>query len=574
MAYILIGTIIWGIVWGIVVNKVIENKGYEENWFWWGFFFGIFALIIALTKQSVNTTKVVIEGSTQVEEGNMETVSNNTLFEKVDICSPVHISSWDIKKDNNLNMALFVDFLNVSDKTISAVMFSTIGFNSFGDKVCIDDKESFDIIGQDLNIEPGEYGKVNVTIQNKEIRKVDVKVIKVCFVDGTIIEKTTSKWIDANQNSLSTQHLDCARRKNPHAKFYATGDEKFWQCTCGFVNTTDKCKLCNIEKEIALEFTKYNIEDTYQMYLEELELEKSAEEKRRTEEEKRLEEENIRKEREKQENIKRCVILGSVAIVIIIGISVFNYFAKENRYKNERVLISDYMYKNEYDNAYSVMISSDSYEKLKNEYGTSLWSKQKELDERFKSQSWEFAWEEDDLIYNEKLARNNICYYEIKEETEYGTRVHMYAISKGGEKQILLSEYLYEEDGYVYITGLGYNSWDDYNYSTIWSNGWLFISVSEKDVLRDEHQYALKYDIEEKRTYKVELSDSIGWGYDYAKMKDGNILISSEPIDDIRKAEVIKIFDVVDGTVKELNYGQVSRMYDNDIKGNILTIFE
>lgn len=34
----LLGYCIYGTVWGVVVNKVIENKGYQENWFWWGFY--------------------------------------------------------------------------------------------------------------------------------------------------------------------------------------------------------------------------------------------------------------------------------------------------------------------------------------------------------------------------------------------------------------------------------------------------------------------------------------------------------------------------------------------------------
>ena len=46
----LIGFIIWGVVWGYATNAVIKNKGYEESWFWWGFFFGFIALIVALTK--------------------------------------------------------------------------------------------------------------------------------------------------------------------------------------------------------------------------------------------------------------------------------------------------------------------------------------------------------------------------------------------------------------------------------------------------------------------------------------------------------------------------------------------
>lgn len=37
-------------VWGWAVNKIVKNRGYDENWFWWGFFFGLIALIVALTK--------------------------------------------------------------------------------------------------------------------------------------------------------------------------------------------------------------------------------------------------------------------------------------------------------------------------------------------------------------------------------------------------------------------------------------------------------------------------------------------------------------------------------------------
>lgn len=48
--------IIWGVVWGVAVNKVIENKGYSENWFWWGFFFGFIALIVALSKPEIRST--------------------------------------------------------------------------------------------------------------------------------------------------------------------------------------------------------------------------------------------------------------------------------------------------------------------------------------------------------------------------------------------------------------------------------------------------------------------------------------------------------------------------------------
>lgn len=46
----LVITIAWSVFWGCMTNKIIENKGYAENWFWWGFFFGLIAFIIACTK--------------------------------------------------------------------------------------------------------------------------------------------------------------------------------------------------------------------------------------------------------------------------------------------------------------------------------------------------------------------------------------------------------------------------------------------------------------------------------------------------------------------------------------------
>ena len=47
---VLIGFIIWGVVWGYATKAVINNKGYDDNWLWWGFFFGFIALIVAATK--------------------------------------------------------------------------------------------------------------------------------------------------------------------------------------------------------------------------------------------------------------------------------------------------------------------------------------------------------------------------------------------------------------------------------------------------------------------------------------------------------------------------------------------
>ena len=47
--YILI-VIIQGIIFGFATKTIIANKGYDDNWFWWGFFFGLIALIVACAR--------------------------------------------------------------------------------------------------------------------------------------------------------------------------------------------------------------------------------------------------------------------------------------------------------------------------------------------------------------------------------------------------------------------------------------------------------------------------------------------------------------------------------------------
>lgn len=40
--------IILNVVWGFATDAVITKKGYADNWFWWGFFFGFAAFLVAL----------------------------------------------------------------------------------------------------------------------------------------------------------------------------------------------------------------------------------------------------------------------------------------------------------------------------------------------------------------------------------------------------------------------------------------------------------------------------------------------------------------------------------------------
>ncbi len=56
----ILGIIFYSVVWAVVCSKVAENKGYERgNWHIWGFFFGIFAFLVLVTKQPKSKTVTV-----------------------------------------------------------------------------------------------------------------------------------------------------------------------------------------------------------------------------------------------------------------------------------------------------------------------------------------------------------------------------------------------------------------------------------------------------------------------------------------------------------------------------------
>lgn len=581
---VLIVGIVQGIVWGIATDKIIENKGYKENWFWWGFFFSFLALIVALTKPDVNNSKPLeVQPDVKSQPAKIiktEKLTARNYADSVDIKSPIHVLSWNIQKEND-DLFLIINFMNVSEITVSAVMFFVFGFNSFADKVIIDGKNEFEALGQDYSINPGGEETLKILLPDSSIRKVDIKVEKVCFIDGVTMTCEESEWIDTKQEEIDSKYLECVEQENIQGKYYAIIKPNYWQCICGFVNTGKRCKICKMKKEKAIAYSREQITETYDKYLVKLEEEKKraeelrleaerlaeAEQKRREEE---SEKEQIRIQKQKKVNRRRKIICVSVSVFATISIVLFNHIAKEKRYVEERTKISNFIEKEEYDRAFAVMITSNSYDKLKDEYGNLLWEKQKELDEKFVNHSWTYIWDEDELVYNENIARDGVCYYEIEEKSDVLDYTYIYAVTSNGEKKKLYSEGIYD-DGYVYIGGFG----EDY-YETMWSNGWLFITVSIKNISRTEGIYALKYDTEKNQVSEIKISDDKGfWSYCYIKMKDGNVVVVvDKDFKNIKRADTIKYFDVVSGTVKDISYDNLCKMYDNDIEGNVLTLFE
>lgn len=64
---LIIQIIVWiivGSIFGIATNAIIRNKGYWENWFWWGFFFGFIAMLVAMSKPENRSRMGEQDGST------------------------------------------------------------------------------------------------------------------------------------------------------------------------------------------------------------------------------------------------------------------------------------------------------------------------------------------------------------------------------------------------------------------------------------------------------------------------------------------------------------------------------
>lgn len=75
--------IAYGIIWSIVCAKVMDNKGYDPGpWYLWGFLFGIFAFLVAATKEpyqkpvysesETSLSRILREDAQQKEERNLK----------------------------------------------------------------------------------------------------------------------------------------------------------------------------------------------------------------------------------------------------------------------------------------------------------------------------------------------------------------------------------------------------------------------------------------------------------------------------------------------------------------------
>ena len=113
MEELFIGFIIWGVVWGFATDAIIKNKGYDDNWFWWGFFFGFIATIVAVTKpENQKQAQEWQSFQLQTEPSNEKTESQKEETPKVIFDSTVTRVNTDYIANTELQLKDLDELLN------------------------------------------------------------------------------------------------------------------------------------------------------------------------------------------------------------------------------------------------------------------------------------------------------------------------------------------------------------------------------------------------------------------------------------------------------------------------------
>lgn len=105
----------------------------------------------------------------------------------IDINAHISDITYTISVSANAVNAL-ISFVNISAKTITAIKFKATGYNSFGDVIPINGRDEFNLIIQDLRIDPNNHvvNRIRTKLPDMEIRKLKLEENQICYADGTV----------------------------------------------------------------------------------------------------------------------------------------------------------------------------------------------------------------------------------------------------------------------------------------------------------------------------------------------------------------------------------------------------
>ena len=256
------------LVIALIPASIASKKGKNFGlWYLYGVVLWIVALIhsIVLPDDSQNQTNNSTSSSYKPYEPVTKTepiVSsvNYVKCTEVDVNAKVRVQAWNIQKDSEENVYLKLDVFNTTPEVITALNITAKGFDSFNNLIMVNDNEIFSILIQDLHLSPNQYQNISnkIILPNRNIRKVELYIQQICYGDGKIENMPAPHYVQTCQQKMDGDYIPYAQRISKQAKYYMIDQVNYWQCTCGEINTGKVCFNCQVSKEEAKKFSKYN----------------------------------------------------------------------------------------------------------------------------------------------------------------------------------------------------------------------------------------------------------------------------------------------------------------------------
>lgn len=220
---------------------------------------------------------------------------------------PVAIEAGKLLRDTRTGKILaLVKLYNLIDRSIKAVEIEVNCYNDANKH--IGNPILFSYLDLEVTRDTRFGEKKPIVIPDVTTRRIDVKVTRVVFSDGSDLEVGQTEWRpipsqellrDKLGEELATQYQ---RDVSESATYEPITIDGFWKCTCGAINKVDEghCHACTLEKTKQFLNLDRNILFQNKSSFEK-ELEKS-----------------IEKEEKKQKKIKKyLLILAAVAIAFV-----------------------------------------------------------------------------------------------------------------------------------------------------------------------------------------------------------------------------------------------------------------
>ncbi|MBR6229693.1 MAG: SHOCT domain-containing protein [Eubacterium sp.] len=228
IAIVIIVYIIQGIIFGIATSRIINNKGYDENWFAWGFFFGIIAMLVAIGKPErrveVTTSGPVLERKESQQKREWRNETKTLWIKKTNMNEPIfprRIYFSISEDDTTANLQV------ISTKHPGAVKGVLSMIDQFGDSVLSRECVFSEFVRKTGNNFLSEAIKIEWTdrIKESEIQtfETDFCVKKYIWKDEVIPNEPLSDelvLIEENNTTIMDRIIDDAEHMSSAMEIY------------------------------------------------------------------------------------------------------------------------------------------------------------------------------------------------------------------------------------------------------------------------------------------------------------------------------------------------------------------